>query len=559
MKWYQNRVGYEIYPYSFKDSNQDGYGDLQGILSKIDYIQDLGVNLLWLCPFYQSPMDDNGYDVSDYYQVNNTLGTMDDFKQLLEECHKRDMKLIIDFVLNHVSDEHEWFQRAMKDVNDPCHDYFIFKDPVMKDGEVCPPNNWEGFFNESVWTYVPEINQYYFHIFSKKMPDLNWENPVLRQEIYKVARFYLDMGVDGFRLDAIAHLAKDLSFKDSTMPVNEKGLVLDTTKFSNRKEVYDYLKEFKEQVLDHYDCVTIGEVGGCASTEEALRYADRNKGFINMVFNFDTCWENGAYGDYNKTDRQIKVNLVNMKKLFKKWYDACHKEADMPIYWLNHDHPRVVSQYGNLKYHKQSAKMLVTTLLFMYGVPFLYQGEEIGMTNVDYQKLSDFNEVSAQNFIRSHQSFVSRYKMLRFLRRTSRINARTPMQWNDEEYAGFSTVEPYIKVVGNYPTINVESECKDPDSIYHYYQKAIALRKRIASTIVEGTFELLEEEHEDLFIYCKRDLCHSYMIVSNFSVHTYEYTVGNAEILLQNGNGKIVDGKITIEPYGTFVLELCEM
>ena len=557
MKSLEKYIGYEIYPYSFKDGNDDGYGDFKGLLSKIDYLHELGVNLLWICPFYKSPMDDNGYDVSDYYQINDTLGTMEEFQQILDECHKRDMKVMIDFVLNHLSDEHEWFQEAIKDKNSPYHDYFIFKDPVIKDGVKCPPNNWEGFFSESVWTYVESIDQYYFHIFSKKMPDVNWDNPKFRQEIYKVARFYLDMGVDGFRLDAIAHLAKDLSFADSTLPLNEKGIVLDTTKFSNRNELFDYLKEFKEEVLDHYDCITIGEVGGCASCEEALRYVDREKGFITMAFNFDTCWENGAYGDYNKKDKDIKVNLVNMKSLFKKWHDACSKNADMPIYWLNHDHPRLMNQYGNLKYHKESAKMLITTLLFMYGLPFIYQGEEIGMTNVDYASLDDFRDVSAQNFIHSHKSFVSEEVMLRFLRRTSRINARTPIAWSDEEYAGFSSVEPYVKVVGNYHDINVLNNLQDDDSIFRYYQKAIALRKEIAHTIYHGSFELLDAENLDLFMYQKKDDEHCYWVICNFSKKNHRVSLPNKyEVLLNQQKVVVRKGELVVHPYESYVIEV---
>ena len=559
MKSLEKYIGYEIYPYSFKDGNDDGYGDFKGLLSKIDYLYDLGVNLLWICPFYKSPMDDNGYDVSDYYQINETLGTMDEFKQIIHECHSRGMKVMIDFVLNHLSDEHPWFQEAIKDKNSPYHDFFIFKDPVMKDGKKCLPNNWEGFFSESVWTYVEEIDQYYFHIFSKKMPDLNWENPKLRQEIYKVARFYLDMGVDGFRLDAIAHLAKDVTFSDSELPVNEKGIVLDTAKFSNREELYGYLKEFKEEVLDHYDCITIGEVGGCASCEEALRYVDREKGYITMAFNFDTCWENGAYGDYNKKDKDIKVNVKNMKSLFKKWYDACHENADMPIYWVNHDHPRVMSQYGNVKYHKQSAKMLITTLLFMYGLPFIYQGEEIGMTNVDYENLDDFKDVSAQNFIRSHKDFVSEEVMLRFLRRTSRINARTPIAWSNGEYAGFSNVEPYVKVVGNYPTINVEDNLKDEDSIYKYYQKAIALRKEISSTIYHGSFELLDKENPYLFMYEKKGEEHCYWVISSFSTKNHRVQLPKSyNVLLANHKVVTRNGELIVHPYDSYVIEVKE-
>ncbi len=538
MKWYNEAIGYEIYPYSFYDSNGDGYGDLQGIIQKLDYLSDLGVNLLWLCPIYDSPLYDYGYDVSDHFKVNPILGSNDDLKTLISEAHKRGIRIITDFVLNHVSIEHKWFSEAVRSDDNKYHDYFIFRKH---------PNNWMGFFSESVWTYVPELDEYYFHIFAREMPDLNWENPELRQEIYEIARYYLDMGIDGFRLDAIAHLAKDTTFEDSSY---SKGPVLDTTKFSNLPRLFDYLDEFKREVLSKYDCFTIGEVGGEASTEMAIRYADRDTGSINMVFNFDTCWENGAYGSVKKSDEEIKLNLVNMKTLFKKWYDSCNDRCDMPIYWLNHDHPRVVNQYGSLRHHSKSAKMLTTVLMFMYGTPFIYQGEEIGMTNADYDNVDDFcKDVEVRNFIKEN-SHLSDEVILRFLRRCSRINARLPMQWSSADNAGFTSGEPYLKINGNYKTVNVCDELSDNDSVLKYYKKVISLRKELNELVKKGSFDVMNIDDPDLFVYHKKYCDQEIVVAANFTEKTIEYSIEDGYELLISNCGEFT-GKMG--PYDAYV------
>ena len=554
MKWYKQAIGYEIYPYSFMDSDGDGYGDLPGVIAKLDYLSDLGVTLIWLCPIYESPMDDYGYDVSDFYEVNPLLGNNSDLQMLLKEAHKRGIRVIMDLVMNHVSAEHEWFKKAINDPYSPYHDYFIFRKPKYVEGKPKEPNNWMGFFSESVWTYVPEIDEYYFHIFSSKMPDLNWENPELREEMYNVARYYLDMGVDGFRMDAIAHLAKDQSFEDSSYST---GPVLDTTKFSNRERLFDYLAEFKREVLDKYeDVLTVGEVGGEASTQTAIRYASRQNGSLSMVFNFDTCWENGAYGSMEKSDDEIRVNLVQMKKLFKKWYDACHGECDMPLYWVNHDHPRVVSQYGNLNFREKSAKMLGTVLLFMYGTPFIFQGEELGMTNVSYDTVEDFfADVDAVNLVKACKD-VPEEVLLRFLRRCSRVNARTPMQWTDDVNAGFTTGKPHIKVNSNYHEINVKQEKNDSGSVLNHYRKAIALRKKLNRFVVQGSFEIPDIENDDLFIYTHALDGQEIMVVANFHDKQLRYEVeGDWHILLSNEESVITENSLNIDPYGCFLLK----
>ena len=554
MKWYQEAIGYEIYPYSFKDSNRDGYGDLRGVIEKLDYLKTLGITLIWLCPVFQSPREDYGYDVSDFYTIEPVLGTNEDFRELIEKAHEKGIRVIMDLVMNHVSSEHEWFKAAVGDPKSPYHDYFIFKKPVMKNGVPCVPNNWEGFFGGSVWTYVPALDEYYLHIFSDGMPDLNWECEALRQEMYRVARHYLDLGVDGFRMDAIAHLAKEPTFSDS---LKSSGPVLDTDMFSNRDRLFDYLAEFRKEVTDRYpDVLTVGEVGGEVGTDGAIRYADRRTGSLTMVFNFDTCWENGAFGSLEKADDEIRTNVVNLKRLLKKWYDACHERCEMPLYWLNHDHPRVVSQYGSPKYREKSAKMLATVLLFLYGTPFLYQGEELGMTNADYMRPEDFYEdVDARRFAESHPD-VPEDVLLRFFRRCSRINARTPMQWTPGPYAGFSEHEPYLHVNGNYPYVNAEEEINDPQSVFHYYRKAIALRKELNGLIRNGTLRFEYPADEDLLVAVHEDDEQELTLIANFrdTVRSLEVPA-ESEVILGVSDAKMHGGKLTVGPYDAFLLK----
>ncbi len=560
--WWQEAIGYEIYPRTFCDSNNDGVGDLPGIISKLDYLSQLGVNLLWICPFFKSPMDDNGYDVSDYLSVDPVFGTNQDFLDLIQQAHARGIHIIIDFVLNHTSDEHPWFLEARASKTSPKRDFYVWRDgKVDAKGVRRPPNNWQGFFEDSAWNYDAVAGQYYLKIFSKKMPDLNWENPALRKSIFDIAKYWLDQGVDGFRLDAIAHLAKDLSFADSTQDVGPNGTTLDFRKFSSIPRLFDYLAEFKKEVLSQYPkAMAIGEVGGCASTEEALKYASHDHGSIDMVFNFDTCWENGAYGSERKRDDEIVTNVINLKRLFLHWYNDCSQKAWLPIYWNNHDHPRVLSQYGSIHFRKASGKMLATTLLFMYGTPFLYNGEEIGMSNVDYTRIEDFKDVSAKNFYANAKTYLTEEEILRFLRRSSRVNARTPFQWSADPHAGFSKTKPDVPVVGNYPEVNVAVEEKDPDSILHYYRKAIALRKnpRILEAVLEGRFVLVEPNNPDVFAYAHQGPT-PLMVVSNFRGFqtTFPFPYKINEVLLHNeATLALNDGILTLKPFESFLFEL---
>ena len=560
--WWQEAIGYQIYPRSFYDSNQDGIGDINGIRLKLPHLHQLGINLLWICPFFASPMDDYGYDVKDYLQVDPSFGSLEDFQALLKEAHTIGIRIIIDLVLNHTSDEHRWFIEARKNRYSKYHAYYLWKDPKTTDeGKLLPPTNWRGYFSDSAWHYDDTVKQYYLKIFSKKMPDLNWENPSMRQDLYDIARYWLDIGVDGFRLDALAHLAKDLSFTDSTLPVDGDGLILDSTKFSSLPKVFDYLQEFKEEVLTKYpQALTIGEVGGGVQPEASLQYVHPTQGSLNMVFNFDTCWENGAYGSDTKADHVLKTNVIQLKQNFMKWYDVVSPVASLPIYWLNHDHPRVVSQYGSVRFRKESATMLATTLLFLYGTPFIYNGEEIGMSNVDYEKLTQFKDVSAIQYAKQASDRLDESTILRFLRRTSRVNARTPFQWSDELFAGFSNVEPFLSVNGNYTDVNLEAQKKDPKSIFNFYRKAIALRKKptILKSILEGPLSLVEPLHPDVFSYLHKGRP-SLLVISNFRAYEVTFKIDRIinAVLLHNYPTIEKRGlNLTLRPFETYVLDV---
>ena len=561
--WWKASVGYILYPAAFADSNGDGVGDLPGVIAKLDYLQSLGIDLIWMNPIFKSPMDDNGYDVSSYYEIDPRFGNIEDFKRLLQEAHARGIRILIDFVLNHTSDEHPWFQKALKEPDSEERGYYFFAKGKKEGDVLLPPNNWKGFFSTSVWQRVEGTEDYYMHIFSSKMPDVNWANPALREKYYEIARFYLDLGVDGFRLDALAHLSKEETLSDSDKPSDENGLVYDPSRFSNREPVYGYLAEFKEKVLSHYDCLTIGEVGGGVSPEESLRYSDKENGSISMVFNFDTAWMNGAYGSIDKRDEEIFTDVIALKKAFLRWHEACKDKADLPFYWCNHDHPRVLSQYGDPRFRDESAKMLLTTLLFLPGTPFIYFGDEIGMSNVHYEKPEDFySDVGNKNEVASLRSRgYSDEQITHYLNRCSRVNARTPMQWNRDKNAGFSTGTPINKVNDNYlQGVNVEQENANPWSILNFYRYAIAMRKRseILEATLNGSFHILDMNHPDVFAYV-REGNQKYVIISNFRPYQvyFSFWFNIEDVLLHNyGDVVINDHVFTLRPFETFLLKV---
>ena len=558
---YNKYVAYQIFPLSFKDSNGDGYGDLNGIREKLPYIKSLGIDLIWLCPIFSSPMEDSGYDVDDFFKVNPLLGTNEDMKNLLKEAHELGIKVIIDLVVNHTSADHVWFKKAISDPNSKEHGFFYFKKgKILEDGTKVPPNNWKGFFDTSCWEYVPELDEYYFHIFGTRMPDLNYTNPDLMDEIVKVAEYWIKFGVDGFRLDAIAHLAKDTTFEDSTAPADKNGLVYDYSKYSNRPELLGILKELNERIFKKYNVFTVGEVGGGITAEGSKLLADVNNGVMNMVFNFDTCWENGAGWSLYKDDNEIYTNVLNMKRIFKRWYDICYETCDMPLYWNNHDQPRCLTQYGSTKYRKESGKMLITTLLFMYGLPFILYGDEIGMSNLDYTDIKDFNIVDDINFLNEHND-VSEWMLLRNFRRTSRMHGRQPFLWKNAGFAGFSDVEPFMKTASFYDIVNEEDEEKDENSILNYYKKAIKLRHEdnILKSIFDNKFELYDEENVDVFAYSHFGKNDNLLVISNFrefETSTY-FNFSNYEILLHNYDEiNINNGRIYLKPFETILLKI---
>ncbi|MDB8551462.1 glycoside hydrolase family 13 protein [Turicibacter sanguinis] len=518
-KWWKEAVGYQIYPKSFCDSNGDGIGDINGITSKLDYLNELGVNLLWLCPIYKSPMDDNGYDVSDYYDIAKEFGTMEDFKTLLSEAKKREIKIVMDLVLNHTSDEHPWFIEARQSTDNPYRDYYIWqKGKINEAGEEIEPTNWASFFTPSCWEKDEQTGEYFMHIFSKKMPDLNWANENMRKKLFEMVKWWLDLGIDGFRVDAVAHIDRDFTFTDSTLKGNGK-YVEDWSKFSNLPKVHDYLKELNREVLSKYDIFTVGEVGGGADVLEALKYAGEDSNELNMVFTFDHCWLNSGFDSLDEKWNG-NTDLVELKKVFKKWQTGLYSKAWNPLYWLNHDHPRVMSQYGDpTHYHKESGKMLATSLLMMWGTPFLYNGEEIGMTNANYTNFEDYRDVSTiEKINRLLQDGYPEDLIRRYIGVTSRDNARTPMQWNSSENAGFTSGEPWIKVNSNYATINVEAQLNDEDSIFNHYKKLIHLRRysEYKDVIVYGDYELLSENHPNVYAYTRTLDHQKLLIVSNF-------------------------------------------
>ncbi len=561
--WWNEAIGYIIYPESFKDGNGDGIGDLRGIIEKLDYLKELGVNLLWICPIFASPMDDNGYDVSDYYHINPRFGTDEDFIVLLKEAHQRNIRIVMDLVLNHTSDEHPWFQRALHDENAPEHDYYIFKKGRYVDGKLMPPTNWSSFFTSSVWERVPGTDEFYFHTFSRKMPDVNWNNPSLRKEYFKIANYWVEKGVDGFRLDAVAHLGKDLSWSDSTLPVGKDGTVLDTSKFSNRPEVFSYLKELRASFLGK-PVLLIGEVGGEIQPEQGRLLADREKGTLNLLFNFDTVWNNGNFGSIGKKDEEIKTDVLLLKHNFMRWYEACHENCDMPLYWCNHDHPRVLSQYGSLKYRNESAKMLANTLLFFYGTPFLHYGEEIGLANLLEAPLESFTmDVGTKDSLSSfRREGYSDQEILNFFRRAARMNGRSIMQWNHDENAGFSKTLPRMPLGFDYKEgFDVQDEMEDPYSILNFYQYAINLRRDpfINDLVLRAPLEIVDWNHPDVLSYLHRGNDTRLMVISNFRPYevyfTFDYQI--ADILLQNYDGVILkDHVFTLRPFETLLLRL---
>ena len=550
-KWWKESVVYQIYPKSFKDSNGDGVGDIRGIIQKLDYLKELGVNVLWISPMLESPQDDNGYDISDYRRIYEEYGTMEDYEELLCEAHKRSIRILMDLVVNHTSDEHNWFIESRKSKDNPYRDYYIWKDPV--NGKE--PNNWGGVFGGSAWEYDEKTQMYYLHLFSKKQPDLNWENEKVRQEVYDMMKFWCEKGIDGFRMDVISMISKNQAFPDGEV---KNGLYGDFNPYCvHGPRIHEFLQEMNKEVLSRYDIMTVGETSG-VTIEEAQKYAGEDRNELNMVFQFEHVED--ACGDHGKWTT-AKFNFRDFKKTMIKWQEELQGKAWNSLFLGNHDQPRSVSRFGNDNpaYRETSAKMLATCLHMMQGTPYVYQGEELGMTNAYFDKLEDYRDIESINFFTelTEAGIMTPEYMMKCLMLRSRDNARTPMQWNASVQGGFTSGEPWIRINPNYKEINAVQQLGDPDSVFHYYQKLIRLRKE-KDIIVYGSFEALCRDDDKIFAYTRKLDQKKLLTVCNFSDQDAEMEIpeefAGAQCLITNLGRTVFDRNFVLRPYEAFVL-----
>lgn len=547
--WWKEAVVYQIYPRSFMDSNGDGIGDLQGIVSKLDYLKEFGIDVIWICPTYKSPNDDNGYDISDYQDIMDEFGTMGDFDRLLEEVHARGMKLILDLVINHTSDEHPWFIESRSGKDSGKRDYYIWSDP--KDG--AEPNNWESIFGGPAWELDEASGQYYMHIFSRKQPDLNWENPKVRQELYDMVNWWLDKGIDGFRVDAISHIKKVPGFPDLPNPEGRK-FVPSFDGHMNREGIHVFLDELKRQTLSRYDVMTVGEANGVSveDTEDVDLWVGEENGKFNMIFQFEhlKLWNTGEGG---------RPDLPAFKKTLTRWQKGLEGRGWNALFMENHDLPRSVSIWGDEgAYRVQSAKALATMYFLMHGTPYIYQGQEIGMTNVRFDSIEDYNDVAIRNLYRiESENGKSHEEIMQGIWSHGRDNSRTPMQWNDGPNAGFTEGKPWLKINPNYRTINAERDIADPDSIYHHYRRLIRLRRQLA-VAVYGTYDLLLPEHESVYAYTRTLGDDLLLVAVNLSEAAAtvnlpkDLRLETSELLLASDAGASPDAateKMTLKPF----------
>ena len=524
--WKRSTV-YQIYPRSFLDTNGDGIGDLPGITQKIGYLKELGVDVLWLSPIYQSPNDDNGYDISDYRQIMPEFGTLADFDTLLAGLHDAGIRLMMDLVVNHTSDEHFWFTQARSSRDNPYHDYYIWRDP-LPDGS--PPTNWEAAFNGSVWEYNPPTGEYYLHMFSRKQPDLNWENPRVREEVYALMRFWLDRGVDGFRMDVINMISKPWH-PDGSLPqapvVREGFLQPAFVMTCNGPRLLEFLREMRTHVLDHYDTLTVGEAP-LATIQQGRELTHPQTGALNMLFQFEHMDLDSVGGHVNGKWAYKTLHLPDLKACLQRWQDALAGQGWNSLYWCNHDQPRPVSRFGNdTQYRVESAKMLATYLHGLQGTPYVYQGEELGMTNVRFADIADYQDIEIRNMYRVavEERGQDPRDVMASIWAKGRDNARTPMQWNTQPQAGFSSAQPWLRVNPNFTEINAAGALQDPQSIFHYYRQLIALRKT-EDLLITGRTQLLLPDHAQIGAYLRRaetDVqgpTEALLVVCNFSANT---------------------------------------
>lgn len=545
--WWKESVVYQIYPRSFMDSDNDGIGDIKGITSKLDYLKNLGIDVIWLSPVFKSPNDDNGYDISDYEDIMDEFGTMSDFDELLSEAHNRGIKIIMDLVVNHSSDEHKWFVEARKSKDNPYRDYYIWRDG--KDGST--PNNWDSIFSGSAWEYDEETNQYFLHLFSKKQPDLNWENENLRQAVYSMMKFWLDKGIDGFRMDVCNLFSKAEGLPD----IGEEG---PEGIYMNGPKIHDYLHEMNKEVLSKYDIMTVGETPG-VSPKHARDYVGEDRDELNMVFHFELMDLPNASDKFYKKP----YKLTDIKNIFMKWYDGLENIGWNSLFMNNHDQPRMVSRFGNdSKYRIESAKMLATLIHTFKGTPYIYQGEEIGMTNICFDDIKKYRDIETINYYNEKIKNEDEKSLIERIKITSRDNARTPMQWDNNLNGGFSKATPWIDVNPNYKQINVKESLEDSNSIFNYYKELIKLRHN-NDTIVYGDVKLIYPENESIFAYTRNLEDEQLMVVLNFYKNEIDFKIpdnidiNKLEIILSNYKDKIIKNEtIKLRPYEAIVYKV---
>lgn len=555
-KWWKESVVYQIYPRSFKDSNGDGIGDIRGITEKLDYLEALGADVIWLSPVYESPNDDNGYDISDYRAIMKEFGTMEDFDRMLASAHEKGLKIVMDLVVNHTSDEHPWFAESRKSKDNPYRDYYIWREG--KDGRE--PNNWGSCFSGPAWKYDAGTDMYFLHLFSEKQPDLNWDNPKVRDEIYDMMNWWLDKGVDGFRMDVISLISKDPAFPDGIPGVNGYAGFNEP---ANGPHVHEYLQEMRKKVLDRTENLTVGECSG-VTLEEAKKYACSDGSELNMVFQFEHM-DVDADGTNKWTDR--KMDLRDLKTVMTKWQKGLEDIAWNSLFWENHDQPRSVTRFGSdcKKYRERSAKMLATCLHMMQGTPYIYQGEELGMTNAPFRSIEDFRDLDSINAYHElvQAGIYEKEEMLEYLRYKSRDNARTPFQWDDSRNAGFTGGTPWIMVNPNYKEINAKEQMGREDSVFCYYRDLIRLRKK-HDVIVYGSYELLLGEDEELYVYTRTLGSEKILVICNFSENERELELPDGwkpsemERWIGNYEDAKAEDKLSVRAYEAVVYHTCD-
>ncbi len=545
-EWWRKAVVYQIYPKSFNDTSGNGVGDIQGIIDKLDYLHKLGVDVIWLTPIYASPQVDNGYDISDYFSIHEEYGTMEDFDRLLTEAHNRDIKLIMDIVVNHTSTEHEWFKESQKSKENPYRDFYIWKDPV--DG--IEPTNWISKFGGSAWKYDETTGQYYLHLFDVTQADLNWENEEVRKKVYGMMHFWFNKGVDGFRLDVINLISKNQKFPSDTPPGDGRRF------YTDGPRVHEYMKEMNREVFSKYDAMTVGEMSS-TTIEHCIQYTNPDSRELSMTFNFHHLkvdYPNGEKWALGEMDFQA------LKQILSKWQVEMHKGGGWnALFWCNHDQPRVVTRYGNDgPYHQQSAKMLATTIHMMQGTPYIYQGEEFGMTDPKFDDITKYRDVETINYYQiMEEQGVPTDEIMEIIKRKSRDNSRTPVQWNASENAGFTTGTPWIGIPENYQTINAEAALKDKNSIFYHYQQLIHLRKQY-EVITHGDYQLLYEDHEHIFAYTRTYENEGIVVVSNFYEEETTFELPNdfrqVKMLISNYEDSSTEiSHVRLRPYESIV------